>query len=268
MDEIEHLIDIHGNVRYLGSLAPDPGVIDALLKTTGPSDEWTDAEILAAITDPDRIPSRDIFGDDWICDQLSFGSCNGWATVEAMIREYFLRGFRDCPTRLSGSYIYAHINGGRDQGSALSAGRQAAERYGAPPADMVPANKIYRHQMPPGADEEAAKLKGYLLNPLQSLRALRTALAKRKPCIVAVHAGSNFQRLDANGIAGVDNGRGNHSVCVDDLNMIAGIETFDMPNSWGLRYGERGRARLTKRHFEQTFNVHGFWECRSVIVKD
>lgn len=258
MAELDEVIDNDGVVRRLGSLAPDPGRLKAFQEAVDAVEEWTDAEILKAITDPNRIAARLMFGDEWICDQLSFGSCNGWATAALIVRGMYRRGIRGL-TRLSGSYLYAWMNGGRDQGSALSDGLKVAEEKGAPPASVVPANLIYRKQMPAIADAEAAKHKGMRLRPCKTMRALRTALAKGWPCVVAVHAGGNFQRLDGTGTAGVDNGQGNHAVCVDDLVMVGGKERFDMANSWGLRYGAKGRAYLTEKHFAQTFNVHTFW---------
>lgn len=265
MAEIQQIVDITGNVRRLGSLAPDPGKLKALLQAAGQAEEYTDEQIRKMLTDPDRVAARLIFTDEWICNQLSFGSCNGWATAEAIARGTYRRGFKDCPKRLSGSYVYAWINGNQDNGSGLSDGQQAAALHGAPPEEMVPANLIYRRQMPAGADAEAAKHKGFLLVPLPTLRALRTALAKQDPCIVAVHAGGNFQRLNSDGVAGVDNGMGNHAVVVDDSKIVAGKEVFDMANSWGLGYGTKGRAYLTESHFRQTMNVHGFWTLRSTV---
>jgi len=266
--DIEQIVDITGQVRRLGSLAPDTGRLRALMANEGPAVEFTDAEIRRLLEDPNRKPARQLFGDEWICNQGSYGSCNGWATAECIARGRWHRGIRDGITRLSGSYIYAWINGNRDQGSMLTDGREAAEKYGAPPADMVSANLIYRRQMPPGADDAASKHKGFLLASLSSMRALRTALAMQDPCVVAVHAGGNFQRLDSRGIAGVDNGSGNHAVALQDLCLKDGIEVFDMANSWGLQYGQRGCAYLTQNHFRQTFEVHGFWVLRSTTEAD
>lgn len=259
MADIEQIIDINGNIRRLGSLEPDTGRMAAFAAMTGAVEEWTDEEIRRAITDPDRKPSRQMFDSKWICDQLSYGSCNGWAAAEVIARGRYRRGFRDGLTKLSGSYLYAWMNGNQDNGSMLSDGIKVAEERGAPSQALVPANLIYRRQMPPTADAEARKHRGFRLRPVKTIRGLRTALAKQWPCVVAVHAGGNFQRLDGNGIAGVDNGRGNHSVCVDDLCIVDGKEVFDMANSWGIGYGYQGRAYLTQRHFEQTFNVHTFW---------
>lgn len=263
MAEIDQIIDDFGMVRRLGSLAPDAGLLQLSDDMLTAAEEWDDAKILRVLKAIGWKPSREMFGDAWICDQLSFGSCNGWATAELIIRTMFLRGIRSALTKLSGSYLYAWMNGNRDQGSNLTEGLKVAELHGAPPAAMVPANRIYRSQMPAGADDEAAKHKGFKCYFVRTIQALKTALAKGHPCVVAVHAGSNFQRLNSQGIAGVDNGRGNHAVCVDGLDIVGGKIVFDMANSWGLRYGTSGRAYLTEDHFEQTMGTHGFWAMGS-----
>jgi hypothetical protein len=114
---------------------------------------------------------------------------------------------------------------------------------------------------------EAAKYKGFRCRPLPTLQALKTALAMRRPCGVAVHAGSSFQRINADGLLGVDQGNGNHAVCVDDLIYRNGLWLFDMPNSWGLQFGDRGRGYLTPAHFSQTIGVHTFWMLPYTQVK-
>jgi len=91
------------------------------------------------------------------------------------------------------------------------------------------------------------------------MQGLRTGLAKGFIAIVAVHAGGNFQRLNSQGIAGVDRGSGNHAVHVDDLCVVGGTEVFDMANSWGTQYGTQGRAYLTKDTFAQTFGNYMFY---------
>ena len=259
MADIEEIFDLDGGVRRLGALAPDPGMLKAFQDAVDAVEELTDAEIERLLLDPNRVPARKTFVDDWICNQLSFGSCNGWATAEAIARGRYRRGIRDGITRFSGSYCYSWMNGGRDQGSALSDGIEVANERGAPPEILCPADKIYRKQIPASVDVEASKHRGFRLRPVKTMQGLRTALAKQWPCIVAVHAGGNFQRLNSDGVSGVDNGMGNHSVCVDDLVRKGSKEFFDMANSWGTSFGERGRSYLTQQHFKQTFGVHTFW---------
>jgi hypothetical protein len=148
------------------------------------------------------------------------------------------------------------MNGGRDNGSALSDGLQVIQKYGSCPETLVPWDMIYQRQQPANAAAEAAKHKGLICYAAGTIQGLRTGLAKGFVAIVAVHAGGNFQRINAQGIAGVDSGGGNHAVHVDDLCIVGGREVFDMVNSWGTNYGTAGRAYLTDDSLKQPWNNH------------
>lgn len=261
-DELHPFIDETGQERRCGSL--EPGItaeqsVFAVFEDERPL--WDDADILKAITDPNRRVSRQVFGDDWILNQGSHGSCNGQAGAEGMSRAMLLRGLPKL--LLSGAYLYSKINGGRDAGSVLEDGMRAIQQYGIAPLSLVDQNMIYPKQQPSNADAEAAKHKGLKCWAVKTKQGFRTAVAAGFPVIVAVQAGSNFQRLNSRGIAGVDAGGGNHAVLVDDVRIVGGTEVYDMPNSWGLRYGERGRAYLTWDSFAQTFNRHVFYAIGS-----
>jgi hypothetical protein len=217
---------------------------------------WTEAEIKAVVTKSDREKSRDLFGAAWILDQLSYGSCNGHALAGCGARTRFVGGRRD-GLLFSGAYSYSKMNGGRDNGSVILDDIDVAQRDGFCPLSLVPAQMIYPKNQPANADSEAAKYKGLECYALMGLMALRTALACRIPCIVAVMAGDNFARLNG-GICGIDNGSGNHAVLVDDVLWDGTKWLYDMANSWGTRYGDGGRGYLTDGHFKQTFGPHSF----------
>jgi hypothetical protein len=186
---------------------------------------------------------------------ISGNSCNGYATAGALSRARHLRGIQD-GLILSGAFPYSRMNGGRDNGSALSDGLKVIEQYGSCPESLVPWSMIYKNQQPANAEAEAAKHKGLVCYAAGTIQGLRTGLAKGFVAIVAVHAGGNFQRLDSRGIAGADSGGGNHAVHVDDLCIVSGKEVFDMANSWGTGYGTEGRAYLTKDSLSQPWNNH------------
>jgi hypothetical protein len=168
----------------------------------------------------------------------------------------------------SGAFLYSLINGGRDQGSALEDGLREIERTGCCPESLVDWKGIYPKLQPANARAEAAKHKGLCAYACQTKQGFRTALAAGFPVIIAVHAGSRFQRLNANGIAGVDNGGGNHAIHCDDICIINGTEVYDSVNSWGLQYGQQGRAYLTWDSFAQTFGNHTFYAIGSTEEKE
>lgn len=262
MAEIEEILDETGQPRRLGSWAPPGGFVSSYQTFETEHPVWDDSDIRRAITDPNRKPRREIFGDKWIMDQKSHGSCNGFAGAGALSRARYLRGIQD-GLLLSGAYLYSLINGGRDNGSALEDGLRAIQKYGIAPASLVTWDMIYPSRQPRSAKAEAEKRKGLACYACQTKQGFRTAVAAGFPVIVAVHAGRNFQRLNAQGIAGVDTGRGNHAIHVDDVRIVGGTEVYDSVNSWNLNYGTRGRAYLTWDSFAQTFGTHTFYAIAS-----
>ncbi len=261
--ELEPFSDIHGFERRCGTLSPDAGMLKAFAAMPGALPDYTDAQIKELLTDPARVKMKDIFGKLWIQNQLSFGSCNGWGTTGCLGRVRFLAGIRDM-LQFSGSYVYSWINGNRDQGSMLSDGLTEIGIHGAPPVALNPANKIYRSQIPASVDAEAAKYKGLVQYPVKTLQGLKTALARNMPCVVAVHAASNFQRANSKGVAGADNGPGNHAVCCEDIEIIDGELVYRIANSWGISFGVDGYIYVREATFRQTFPNHTFWALAAI----
>lgn len=265
--EIDEIIDEHGEVRRCGSLAPPKGFVSSFRTWEAEKPVWDDAEIRRVITDPNRTPRRKLFLPKWIQNQYSYGSCNGYAGAGAYGKARYLRGYTD-GTLFSGAFLYSLINGGRDQGSALEDGLREIERTGVCPEALVNWKGIYPNLQPSNAKSEAAKHKGFCAYAVQTKQGFRTALAAGFPVIIAIHAGSRFQKLNASGIAGVDNGGGNHAIHCDDICIVNGTEVYDACNSWGVQYGTDGRAYLTWDSFTQTFGNHTFYAIGSTTEAD
>ena len=257
-DEIEVIIDENGEERRCGSLPNPDNFVCAFPTFESTFEMWDDEQIKRVILASDRVPRRVTFGAKWIQNQKSHGSCNGYALGGGLSKSRWLRGIQD-GLLLSGAFPYSRMNSGRDNGSSLSDGLKVIEQYGSCPESLVSWDMIYKNQQPANAEAEAAKHKGLVCYAAGTMQGLRTGLAKGFIAIVAVHAGGSFQRLNAQGIAGVDSGGGNHSVHCDDLCVVGGTEVFDMANSWGTGYGTAGRAYLTKDTFRGTFQNHTFY---------
>jgi hypothetical protein len=256
---IDEIVDDNGEVRRLGSLAPPEGFVSSFQVWEQEKPVWDDKDIRRVITDSSRTPRRILFDfKKWMQNQFSKGSCNGYAAAGALSKARFLRGINDY-LLLSGAFIYSLINGGRDNGSALEDGLRVIQTHGAPPESLVPWDKIYPNLQPATAKAEALKHLGLDCYAAQTMQGFRTGIAAGYTGICAVHAGRNYQRLNQNGVAGVDSGRGNHATHIDDLVYKNGTELFDQPNSWGANYGENGRAYLHRDSFAQTFGTHTFY---------
>lgn len=247
--------DSNGQIRRCGSLTLPDGFVSAYRTFEEEHPVYEDDQIDELISDPKRVAGRRMFGPEWVMDQKSHGSCNGYAAAAALSKARWIRGVRD-KLLLSGAYVYSKINGGQDRGSILEDGMEAIQKYGSCPLSLVGWDKIYPNQQPRNADAEAAKHKGLACWAIQTKQGFRTALAMRMPVIVAVHAGNNFQRLSG-GIAGVNNGIGNHAVHCDNILKSNGLEVYDHQGSWSTSYGQMGRSYLTWEHFVQTFRGEG-----------
>lgn len=219
-------------------------------------------EILA---EPSRVPARELFpGDRWIRNQGRRGSCNGYACAWALARARVLRGLPFVP--LSGEYVYAGINGGRDRGSMLDDGMRFLAKNGSVPEDMVPHEEYLWRRISEEAKSRADDFLGFELAGVDSEDDLLIGISLGYVAVVAVHFGSRMQRLDRAGIAGSHRGPGNHSVGVDDVRIRNGRVEFDYFNSHGRRYGEDGRAWLTwDAHFAEPNRYHQFFLVRSAL---
>lgn len=259
MPDIEELIDLHGNVRRPGSLEMPEGLVSAFPAFSSAVTPWPEEEIKRVVRDANRVHSRVLFGTEWLTNQASTSACNGHAGASAFSRARFKRDTNNLRVIFSGAWLYSLINGQQDNGSVLEHGMRAVQDKGLCEESLVPANMIFTRQQPANAAAEAAKHKGFQCFVAEDLEQLRTGLAAGYSGVVAIQAGSKFQRLDSQGVCGIDNGRGNHAVCVDDLYWEGGEWRYEMVNSWGPQFGQNGRGKLTDGHFTQTQNFHKFY---------
>lgn len=206
-------------------------------------------------------PSRVLFDDSWIRNQGQRGSCNGYAGASALSRCRALRG--QTPVILSGEFLYASINGGRDVGSMLADGMKSLMENGTCPEDLVPHEEYRFDRISEEAKKAAGNFKALECYRVDTEQELASGLALGFIGVVAVHVGRNFLP-DANGIVYESQGVGNHAVCVDGLRIVGGECQFDMPNSWGTSWGDNGRGFLTwRRHLASTSSRHAFYLIRS-----
>lgn len=254
-------ITINGRKRKLGTLKPDAGFVSSMPvfeSRVEPLDEST----LVRIAKSNTATGRTMFDSSFIQDQGQYGSCNGFAAAAALTRARIRRGLKR--KTLSGSYLYSLINGGRDNGSMLDDGMRVLQSRGCATIETVKPSQIYPSKYDRSkADREAAKHKAFECYQIGTRDGLWTALALGFDVVVAVHAGNSFSSIDRNGIAGINNGGGNHAVMCDGLLYAGGEIVADGVNSWGTRWGDRGRMLLRWKHFEQTIGVHSFYAIRS-----
>jgi hypothetical protein len=232
----------------------------AAYESAGPM--YTREQIIEAVTDTSWVKAEEAFGDKWIKDQDGRGACAGYAAASALERAREYRGLEY--VELSGDAIYAAVNGGRDQGSGLENNMKWLRDNGIPPASEVPRWEYRKSKIPAKAYQEGKRFKGFECFALNSELELASAIVAGFACVIAVHAGNGG--LSADSLIQWSNGAGNHSVCCDDLRYRGSVLEVQIPNSWGLKWGERGRGWLQwARHLSNPVKNHMFYAIRSAI---
>ena len=209
----------------------------------------------------------EVEGDNsYTAESVGVHNCNGYAAATALSKARALAGMPRVD--LSGEYVYAHINGGRDQGSLLPDGMEHIVAHGVAPASMVPHELYQRERIESEAFDAAPRFRGLECYAIGNEHELFTALALGFVCVVATHHSQAFDRLDRDGVAAPSPGPGNHSVHLDDAIVLpSGELAGDLANSHGLRMYDRGRHRVTwERHLRTTIVHHAFYAVRAPSV--
>ena len=259
-DLVDEFMDSHGNIRRPGSLIIPPGFVSSFPPTEAAPEfpQWDDADIRAVISDPNRRDMVKLFPfEKYGTNQHSTSACNGFAAAGAVTRIRKLRGIDDGWVG-SGSFVYSRINGHRDNGSILEDGMKAIQTTGVCSQEECPWDRIYTDQQSPAAFEQAQKHKGLAAYRAVTKQGWLTGLAAGFVGIAAITVGPKFDVIK-NGVAGVQQGGGNHAVLIENLAWRNGMFQFLMCNSWGSGYSENGRVWLTWDHFAQPFASHVFY---------
>lgn len=253
-------VNVEGQTFSTGLLVPTQNV-SALPRYSAAGPVWTKDQILEAIKD--RQPRREIFGDSWIKNQNGVGACAGYAAASALERARHRAGHDY--VELSGDAIYAAVNGGYDRGSMLDDNMQWLSRHGIPPAEMVKRHEYRKSKISRSAYAAGERFRGFEAYFLETEIELASALANDFFVAIAVHAGNGGRGPD--GMIDWKNGPGNHCVVTDDLRYRNNQFEFEFPNSWGLRWGDRGRAHVTWRgHLSNPIRYHKFYAIRSATA--
>lgn len=207
-----------------------------LFADTGPAYEdvysvMSDAEIMEAVKAQQAAGGGNRLLVTRIFDQKQEGSCvaNAYAQANQIVQA---RQFgRDKVIQLAAISLYKRIGRSASSGANVGDGWEEMLERGILPLDTPENRARFKHCMqntgfstpfPKGWEETAALFKGDEHLSIKTLPGLKTALCNQHPVVV---------------------GRDGHSICYDELIEDDGDLFADYPNSWGLKWGDKGHGR-------------------------
>lgn len=176
------------------------------------------------------------------------GSCSCQSAVKAF--DVLRRASGMKPADLSGTFGYAQINGGRDQGASVSANMEVLMRMGACLRTQVGDDQIYKQQIPREAYQTALDYRLQEAFLLRTFDDFGTALTIGHTAAIGIAIGENFANLDRRGIAPLPNITvGGHAMAVVGLDVIDGDWVLLLQNSWDEDFGfDGGFCYITESH--------------------
>ena len=191
--------------------------------TIYPRDQWDD------------LDNASLRGPEFVNDQRNCSGCVGWSAAGA---EMMTRAARGMPfEKLSGAFVYAHINGGRDAGAMITHAMGAERQFGHCLESEFDYPKLYLNQIPDAVKQSALSRQSRMAYTINSLEEFFTAIMCGFYPQFGVCVGNNFNAFDTHGIAGVTSGYANHSVCAFGMKRFGSIWCAQTGNSWGKDWG-------------------------------
>lgn len=204
MADVPVIIDHNGNERHLGLLPPNDEAL-AHRKACVSFAELLEAKKLKLLPRDQykKISRRSVFDSRFINNQQNSSGCVGWSAALCEMRARYSRGNKF--ERLSGAYIYAHINGGRDAGASISDSLKAGQQYGYCLESEFDLPNIYLNQIPEAAKNSALTRQAGLSYPLANAAEAFTAISIGAAIQYGYFVSRNYNSF-TNGVCGITNG--------------------------------------------------------------
>lgn len=193
-------------------------------------------------------------------NQQNVGMCNASATVAGMEACRNLQGLPH--VALSGGHLYGRINGGRDRGSRLEHGLQAAMNEGVCTTATVP--YLDWRSRPAKAKDEALSYRVIEAWLCPTFDHLASALQCGFFVIEGLMWRDNF-RIDGDGwlpLRGAG-GEGGHALLGYGLAERGGVWGARTRNSWSAQWGANGNCVIPESLFGS--QIGGFWAIRAMV---
>lgn len=185
-----------------------------------------------------------------ILDQAATSACVGFSTTSGMHLCYVQSGRK--LTNFNPFFTYGLINGGRDAGAMISDALTSLMQNGICLKEDLPSGAMFQKQFPQKAFENARRFKLEKAFRCNTFEEICMAISLGFVCPLGIRVGSNFSKLDINGVAPLPNGGGGgHAILGVGLKQSSRygwmIKIF---NSWGPRFGMNGYCYIHKGHFQ------------------
>lgn len=233
--------DHDGSQHRLGCLPSDPVEIDKLMAAS---------DVIALIDSSLWTEGNAVRNATMTLSQRSHGSCVGFsaAGAEQVVRVNAGEAF----VKLSGSYVYSWINGGRDGGASIIAAMSALQAHGTCTDAECDWNTIYRGSTKQFDISAANRKMGFGIR-VNTYQEFCSCLQRGIPVQFAIQVGGNFSRYDSNGVCGYGGRGSNHSVFAYRMRKAKdGTLLPEMVNSWDNTWGPfgDGTSLITEQHFD------------------
>lgn len=240
MTELIHR-DHLGEERRLGLIPPDANAL-AKRKACASFSGFLASKGLGVIPESEWKDKHYEHFDDpkWNLNQGRFSSCVGASSASAVMKLRYSLGKEF--ERLSGPYVYAHINGGRDAGAMITDAMRTIEKDGICLESEMNYPNIFANQISQKAKESGAKRQGIKAFVIASRDEFYSAIQRGFFPVFGVNVDSRFEVFDGNGVSGAGGGRENHAVHAAGMKKIRGRWCAYMPNTWDPKWGPFGNG--------------------------
>lgn len=247
--------DQNGHVRKLARLEPTSEHKKMRAARTN-IQSWRQQNGLQGLVDEkDWVikDNRSIFDSRFLVNQHQCSGCTGFSDACAEMKVQYMSSGN--LVVFSGAFVYAQINGGRDDGSVITDAMVANQQVGQIPLSMFDIPNLEFRGRPQDLSQFTAQAAPYKAtfdltvgDWLEAMTAIQMGFVVQLP----IQVGSNFESFDQYGACGFSNGSGNHSVHVDGAILLPnGMWALTMMNSWGAWGPNRdGRCLLYQKHVD------------------